>query len=82
MPSLVNTCSQHLAKDHAVLEEVEVFPESDSSETTYLRQILLQQQNELMQTEERVGKLEREISKWVDAVFLMAHHCMCVLLQA
>ena len=56
---------QQLARDHAVLEKVEGFPESDSSETIRLRQILLQQKNELMQTEERVEKLNKEINKCV-----------------
>ena len=46
-----------------MLERVEGFPETDSSETTRLRQILLQQENELMQTEERIGLLEKEIHK-------------------
>ena len=74
----MNIRLQQVAKDQAVLEKAEGFPESDSSETTRLRQILLQQQNELMQTEERVGKLEREINKWVDTACSMAHHCVCV----
>lgn len=54
---------QQLVKDHTVLERVEGFPETDSSETTRLRQILLQQENELMETEERIGLLEKEIHK-------------------
>ena len=44
-----------------ILEKAEGFPEADSSEASRLRQIILQHENELKQSEERVSKLHKEI---------------------
>ena len=56
------TLEQKLSKQKRVLDKAAAFPEGDNSETGRLRQNLLTHQNELDQTEERIGKLEHEIN--------------------
>ena len=55
---------QQLSSGQAVVEKGDGFPESDSSQTSKLRQTLLTQHNELLQMENRTIKLDREIEQW------------------
>lgn len=54
---------QQLSSGQAVVEKGDGFPESDSSQTSKLRQTLLTQHNELLQMENRTIKLDREIEQ-------------------
>ena len=44
-----------------MLEKAEGFPEADSSETSKLRQMLLQHNNDFMQCQERTARIEQEL---------------------
>ena len=64
-----NSLEQKLESDQRILEKMEGFPESYSTETSRLRQIKLQHENDLMEAEVVGEKLEREIERYYNYVY-------------
>ena len=54
---------QQLSQQRRVLERSASFPDGGNSETSRLRQVLLERQNELDQAQERVEKLQGEVER-------------------
>lgn len=61
------TLSHQLAYQRRVLEKGASFPDSSTTHSSHLRQILLSHQNEMDMTEMRIAKLNEEAEKCVQA---------------
>ena len=53
--------TQHLVQQKRLLDKSASFPEGDTTESSRLRQVLLQHKNQLDQTNETIEKLQSEI---------------------